>query len=212
MKITVLQPNFFPFEGYFNLIKKVDKVVFIDNTFYNKKSWVDKTIIKKNNQKFIFRIPTIHSFKEETPLNDVTILSNGWKKNFLKFIENEYKNSVNFNKVYPIIEETINLPTDSVSMIASYSVFQISQLLKLNAKFSLASVDYSNLNGSLKYKIIEICKKEKSNNFYTFGIYKETFNSSFFTQHDIGISYLSSFAEEKYSIIDRLMNDDLFLK
>ena len=51
MKITVLQPNLFPFKSYFDIVKRVDKVVFADDTYYNKKSWVNKTVLKKNGKK-----------------------------------------------------------------------------------------------------------------------------------------------------------------
>ena len=85
MKISVLQPNFFPFKSYFDVVRDVDKVVFADDSFYNKKSWVDKTIIKRNNVKFVFKIPSV-SHSQSEPLNEITIVSKNWKRNFLKMM------------------------------------------------------------------------------------------------------------------------------
>ena len=211
MKTTVLQPNFFPFKGYFDIIKKVDKVVFSDDSFYNNKSWVDKTIIKKDNQKFIFKIPTVSHFESE-PLSDITIVSQNLKKNFLKVVGTQYQNSINFDKVFPMIKEVVYLPIDSVSMISAYSVFRTSELLGYNVKFSLASISHKNIRGSFRNKIIEICKREKSNQFYTFAMYRETFDSHFFIKNNINISYYSSSDSNNYSIIDYMMNDHQLFK
>ena len=208
MKLTVLQPNLFPFKSYFDIVGKVDKVVFADDSFYNKKSWVNKTMIKRGGKKFIFKIPVTCNSGLEEPLNCITIISKNWKRNFLRIIGSEYKDSVNFDKVFPVIKEVVNLPTDSASMIAAYSVFRVSDLLGHKTKFALSSVDHKNIEGSFRGKIIQICKRERSNEFYTFSMYKNTFDSNFFVRNSISISYFSSFFETNYSIIGDLMNNE----
>jgi hypothetical protein len=211
MKITVLQPNFFPYRSYFDVVGEVDKVIFADDSFYNKKSWVDRTIIKRGDRKFVFKIPIV-SPTEISPLSDITIVSKNWKRNFLKMVGAEYKDSPNFGKVFSVIKEVVNLPTDSASMIAAYSVFRISELLQQDTKFSLSSVDHKELTGSFKQRIIKICKKEKSNQFHTFAMYRDTFNSHFFIRNNVNVSYYCSYKDEKYSMIHHLMNEDILLK
>ena len=137
------------------MTKDVDKVIFADDSFYNKKSWVDKTIIKRNGKKFIFKIPIIAK-EEYEPLSDTIILSRKWRRNFLKMVGTEYQDSVNFDKVFPMVKEVVNLPTDSISMIAAYSVFRTSELLNYQTKFSLSSVDHKDLRGSFKKRIIQL--------------------------------------------------------
>ena len=200
MKITVLQPNFFPFKSYFDVVRDVDKVIFADDSFYNKKCWVDKTIIKRNGKKFVFKIPTITGTELDAPLTNLTILSKKWKRNFLKMVGNEYKDSINFNKVFPMVKEVVHLPTDSIATISAYSIFRVSEALGCNTKFSLASVEHKGLKGSFKNKIIQICKKEKSNRFHTFAMYKDTFNSHFFIRNRVDISYYAAYKEEKFSV------------
>jgi hypothetical protein len=209
MKITVLQPNFFPFRSYFEVVGNVDKVVFADDSFYNSKSWVNKTIIKRNDKRFVFKIPTVAASESE-PLSSITIVSKNWKRNFLRMIGAQYGGAKNFEKVFPVIREVVNLPTDSASMISAYSVFRISELLGYKTKFSLSSIDHEGLRGPFKNKIIKICKKERSNQFHTFAMYKGTFDSHFFIRNNVNISYYSSYTENKYSIINHLMNDETF--
>ena len=207
MKITVLQPNLFPFKSYFDLINKVDKVIFFDDSLYNSKTWINKTVLKREGKRFVFNINL--DAEEGTYLKDVKINCKNWKRNFLRMISCEYKNSKNFTKVFPIIKEVINLPTENISYIASYSIFRISQeFFDYNGEFVLASKKYKKIESkSFRNKIIEICKYERANHFYTFSMYKDTFDSNFFIKNDIAISYYSSPNRGDFSCLEFLMND-----
>ena len=207
MKITVLQPNFFPFKSYFDLIGKVDKVIFADDSFYNAKSWVNRTALKRGDKKFIFKVG-VNSKGDSDPISELEINAKNWKKNFLRMIASEYKDSINFEKVFPVIKEVVYLPTDNMSHISAYSIFRISQeFFRHKTQFSLASKRHKNIRGSFRNKIIEICKRERAKEFYTFSMYKESFLSDYFIKNDISISYFSSPNGSIYSCIDFLMND-----
>ena len=213
MKITVLQPNFFPFKAYFEIIQKVDKVVFFDDSLYNEKTWVNKTVIKRNDKRFVFNIGI--SCEEESQLCDVRIDCKNWKRNFLRMISSEYKDSRNFSKVFPIIKEIVNLPVENICQISSYSIFRISQeFYNYEGEFILSSKKYKNIkSSSFRNKIIDICKYERATNFYTFSMYRETFHSSYFIKNNLSISYMESPNRFAYSCIDFLMNDlDLIKK
>jgi len=214
MKITVLQPNLFPFKAYFDLIKKVDKVVFFDDSFYNSKTWVNKTVIKKNDRRFVFNINVIDD-GEETKLCDVKINCKNWKRNFLRIISSQYKTARNFPIVFPLIKEIINLPVENICQISAYSIFRISQeFYDYKGEFILSSKKYKKIkSGSFRNKIIDICKYERADHFYTFSMYRETFDSHYFTKNNISISYFESPNKTAYSCIDFLMNDlDLIKK
>ena len=52
MKISISQPTFLPYEGYFELINYVDKFVFLDSVQFDKRSWQQRNwlvIGKKKN-------------------------------------------------------------------------------------------------------------------------------------------------------------------
>ena len=207
MKITVLQPNLFPSKTYFDLINKVDKVIFLDDSFLNSKCWVNKIALKRNGKKFIFKIG-LKDVNENSLLCDAEVYCTKWKKNLLKIISSEYKNSKNFAKVFPVVKEIINLPTENMSQIAAYSVFRMGQeFFNYDKSLTLSSKKYKDLEGSFRSRIIQICKKERANTFHTYSIYRETFDSRFFIKNKISISYSSSPSGKDYSCIDFLMND-----
>ena len=211
MKITVLQPNLFPFKSYLEVVNKVDKVIFADDTYYNEKSWVNKTVLRRNGKKIVFRVP-IEERASSKRICDLVVSVGNWRRNLLKIIASEYKDSPNFEKVFPVIKEIVKLPSENISHIAAYSVFRISELLGMETKFCLSSIAYKDTEGSFYKKIIKICKKEHSKEFVTFAMYRDTFKSDFFIKNKIKIGYYSSTSESNFSIIDELMNDEGLFK
>tara|TARA_B100000029_G_C17307733_1_gene863167 strand:+ start:118 stop:768 length:651 start_codon:yes stop_codon:yes gene_type:complete len=202
MKLAIIQPNFFPHRSYYDLIKRVDKVIFLDDVYYNNKSWVNKTLLKIKSKNFYFRVPIEN--QERANIKDLKIKNHKWKKNFLKMINLEYKHCPNFKSVFPIVEEIANFPTDNISHLAAYSIFRISTLFEDSTKFSFSSFDHPKVKGSMDNKILTICKKEKASTYYS--LYKLPHNSQNFLKNNIKTSNFTSY-NGKLSIIEDLMTN-----
>ena len=57
MNIGIMQPYFFPYIGYFQLIKAVDKFVVYDNIQFTKKGWINRNRYLYNGGDKTFTIP-----------------------------------------------------------------------------------------------------------------------------------------------------------
>ncbi len=213
MKIAIVQPNLFPYKAYYDLAERVDKFIFLDDVNYTSKNWMNKTLLKLNSSKYYFRVPLEYKDGDRILAKAVPTKDDKWKRKFLKFITLQYKRSPNYRKIFPLIEEIINIPTDSICHTAAYSVYRISNFLNRNTKFTFSSVSHSSVKRSYHDKIYEICKREHASTYYVFSRQKGEFNEKKFINNNIKVSYFSSY-ENSYSIIDYLMNEaDLdFLK
>jgi hypothetical protein len=45
MKLAIMQPYFFPYLGYFQLIASVDKFVFYDDVNWIMKGWINRNLL-----------------------------------------------------------------------------------------------------------------------------------------------------------------------
>ena len=45
MKCAIMQPNYLPYPGYFNLISSVDKFIILDTAQFEKQSWQSRNRI-----------------------------------------------------------------------------------------------------------------------------------------------------------------------
>ena len=50
MKVAIMQPYFFPYIGYFQLIAAVEQFVVYDNIKYTKKGWINRNRMLRNGR------------------------------------------------------------------------------------------------------------------------------------------------------------------
>ena len=108
MKISIMQPYFLPYIGYYQLINATDKFVIYDNVQYIKGGWINRNRLFLNNKIQTFTIPLKKS-SSYSKIKDRSVLSNehGQKiiSKILRKIDCNYRNSKYFNDIYPIIEK-----------------------------------------------------------------------------------------------------------
>ena len=51
MKCAIMQPHYFPWPGYFNLMSKVNKFIFLDDAQFSKNSWHNRNLILSEKKK-----------------------------------------------------------------------------------------------------------------------------------------------------------------
>lgn len=56
MKLAIMQPYFFPYVGYFQLIAAVDLFIVYDNVKYTKKGWITRNRMLQNGKESIFSL------------------------------------------------------------------------------------------------------------------------------------------------------------
>ena len=57
MRLAIMQPYFFPYIGYFQLIAAVDQFIVYDNIKYTKKGWINRNRMLQNGKDVMFSLP-----------------------------------------------------------------------------------------------------------------------------------------------------------
>ena len=84
MKVAILQSNYLPWTGVFELINSVDKFVFYDNVQFTKQDWRTRNRIKTDNENLWLSVP-IQRQKLKTNIIDIQICNEvNWKKKHYK--------------------------------------------------------------------------------------------------------------------------------
>ena len=83
-KIAIMQPYFFPYIGYFQLINSVDEFIIYDNIQYTKKGWINRNRILVNEKDQLITL----SIKKDSDYLDIVKreLSETWDKDKNKMI------------------------------------------------------------------------------------------------------------------------------
>lgn len=71
--VSIMQPTFLPWLGYFNLIKQSQVFVFLDNVQFEPRSWQQRNRIVVNGEPVWVTVPVSKPRGSTTPINEVLI-------------------------------------------------------------------------------------------------------------------------------------------
>ena len=105
MNVSIHQPNYLPWLGFFNKVAQSDiHVVFDDVQYPMGKDFHNRNQIKTNNGKTWLTIPVIGK-SERRKFSEIQIKNNGWNEKHLNSIKNFYGKTKYFNEYYPSLEK-----------------------------------------------------------------------------------------------------------
>jgi len=163
MKLGIMQPYFFPYIGYFQLINAVDEFVIYDNIEFTKKGWINRNRILVNGQDSFITIP----LKKDSDYLDVgdRFLADSWsldRKKMLNRIIESYRKAPMFDSVYPVIEKCILFEQSNLFKFILNSLIQTKEYLEISTSFLISSA--LSIDHALKAdkKVIAICKARKA--------------------------------------------------
>lgn len=108
MTVSIHQPNFLPWIGYFHKVINSDKFVLLDDVqFPIGDTFCNRTKIKTNLGEEWLTVP-VKNRSNQILIKDILIDENNvWKRKILKKIKLSYQKSDHFDDVYPMIESII---------------------------------------------------------------------------------------------------------
>lgn len=188
--LAVMQPYFFPYIGYFQLLEAVDTFVFYDDVDFIKNGWINRNKILINGKAKYITIPcrNISSNRSIKSVNHA--LDQRLKKKLFKKIKFSYSSAPNFEKVFLLINRVLSHETDSIAELAIQSVIMTSEYLGIDCKFFKSSEKYNNSHLNAADRLIDICKKEEAKDYVNLIGGKELYDRKFFIEKGINLLFL----------------------
>lgn len=191
-KIAVMQPYFFPYIGYFQLMNAADKFVILDDVNFIKKGWINRNKILINNEPVYFTIPLV-KLSQNKLIKDIEISNEkSWQGKLLKTIERSYCKAPFFSVSYELISKIILKNENSISDLVNYSLIEIKKYLGLKTKIIRSSAIYSNCELKGQERIIDICKKEKSDHYINPIGGTELYSKKSFEDNGISLNFVKT--------------------
>src|SRR6478609_2592840 len=103
-KIAILQSNYIPWKGYFDIIQMVDEFILYDDVQYTKGDWRNRNKIKTKDGLKWLTVPVNFSLSDTQKIKDVQIVDNGWQKKHWQTISQSYAHSKHIQDYYDIFE------------------------------------------------------------------------------------------------------------
>jgi len=155
-----MQPYFFPYIGYFQLMAKVDKFVLYDDVNFIKRGWINRNRIKINGAAHFVTIPLQQSSQNKLICDIDLDPGMEWRKKMLKTIAQAYARSGNFNSAFELIEKVILYPQNNLADFLCHSLLSLRDYLGLEVEIVESSRKYGNAERSGSSRIVDICEQE----------------------------------------------------
>ena len=193
MKLAIMQPYFFPYIGYFQLIASVDKFVIYDDVNFIKRGGVNRNNILVNGAAHMMTIP-LSNGKRDVLICDVMISqeSDAWRQKLLKTIAQAYLKAPMFSEIYPWFEQLLMSGENSISRINTSAIRWIYERCSLNTEIIETSTRYSNRELGRADRLADICKQEQAMCYINAIGGKELYGQSMFTPYGIELRFLEA--------------------
>jgi WbqC-like protein family len=158
MIVTIHQPNFFPWFGYFLKIFNSEIFVFLDDVQIQKtgSSFTNRVAfcIQGNAQWFTVPIKRVSNTQN---INETYFLNNDWKKKFTSSLQSNYSKAPFYNENIDIVSELVSYPTNNLSDFNINSIKKLTDYFEFKSSF-INSSEYC-VNEQSTKRLVEIIKK-----------------------------------------------------
>jgi len=189
MTLAIMQPYFFPYIGYWQLIRAVDMFVIYDDVNYIKKGYINRNSILIHGKEQLFTLELLGASQNKY-INEIKVGSNHQK--LLKTIAVNYKKAPYFKITFPIIQDILLQDEKNLAKFIGYSLKMISNYLSIKTKFIYSSKIEKDNSLKGQDKILEICKKLHTDNYINAIGGKELYDKEVFKKEGIELNFIES--------------------
>ena len=189
MKLAVMQPYFFPYIGYWQLINTADVFVIYDDVNYINKGWINRNQILVKGEAHMITL-SLQQSSQNKKINNILVGSN--KDKLLRTISNAYKKAPYFTRIYPLVEQLMNDNEKSLSKFLGNSIQTLSKFLDLSTKIVFSSDLAYDRQEKGQDKIIEIAEYFQATTYVNPVGGKALYQNTSFRRREIKLEFLET--------------------
>jgi len=212
--VAVHQPQYLPWLGYFDKMRRADGFCFLDNVQYKKNDWQNRNRIKAAQGWQWLTVPVHYRFPQK--INEVTINNSvKWGKKHLQALISNYNRAPYFKQSLDIFEAVYSETWESLSDLNIILIKRLSTALGLDQIPTVKASDYD-LREDPTDRLIDICSALNADTYLSGQDGVKYMDMAHFKQNDIQV-VLQDFKHPVYpqifegfqthmSVIDLLFN------
>lgn len=188
MIITIHQPNYLPWLGFFYKLSLADVLVFLDNVQFTKNGYQNRTEIKTSQGKQWLTVPVLTKGKPQQLTNAVEIDNKiDWRKNHWKTIVQNYSKSPHFALIAPLLEEAYAKEWCRLVDLNEKLIQGVCKILGLELRFVKASE--LNVPGTGSALLLNICQVLKADTYISGPSGKDYLDVNAFNANNVKLDF-----------------------
>lgn len=156
--VAIIQSNYIPWKGYFDIIDEVDVFVLYDEVQFTKRDWRNRNKIKTINGSQWLTIPVVSKGRFDQPIDEVEI-AESWSETHWRSIEGSYRKAACFEEVGPQLKKAYEA-VDGMRLLTEVNRYLLqwaNELLGITTPMTY-SRDYAGA-GHKTDRLLQICQE-----------------------------------------------------
>jgi len=189
-KIAILQSNYIPWKGYFDLIRSVDEFILYDDMQYTRRDWRNRNQVKSPQGPHWLTIPVEAKGKFDQKIKDTHISDPHWAQDHWKTIHLFYSKAPFFKRYQPLFEKAYGecAAIPELSQVNVQFIRLICDLLQIKTKISW-SMDYELKEGKTE-RLVGLCQSAGGTYYLSGPAAKDYIVDSVFKDAGITLAYM----------------------
>jgi hypothetical protein len=217
-RVAIVQSNYVPWRGYFDLISSVDEFILLDDAQYTRRDWRNRNKIKTPQGSRWLTIAVQVSGRYEQSIYDTHVVDADWPDRHWDIIRQNYGHARGFGQFGDLVEGIYgSVPGPRLTQINRHFLERLAQTLGITTPITL-SLDYEP-SGVKTRRLVDLCLKAGATEYVSGPSARAYLEEDQFHEHGIEVCwfeygpYLAY--EQLYppfdphvSILDLLLNAD----
>jgi WbqC-like protein family len=155
--VAIMQPYFFPYIGYFQLIATVDLFIVYDNIKYTKKGWINRNRLLQGGQDALFSLP-LKSDSDSLDVCERELAADFKRDKLLNQFKGAYRRAPYFEQTLPLLEEIVRHEDANLFRFLQHAIGKTCQHLGIETEIRISSdiaIDHDLKNQD---KVLALCE------------------------------------------------------
>jgi len=202
-KVAILQSNYIPWKGYFDMIAAVDEFILYDDMQYTRRDWRNRNQIKTHQGVQWLTVPVLVKGKYHQKIRETEIDGTDWAAAHWKALVHNYRRAPHFVEITAWLEPLyLNESYSHLSPMNRRFIEAICHYLEIGTTIT-NSWDYSLLDGKTE-RLADLCLQAEGTEYISGPAAKDYVDEKVFT--DMGIK-LTWFEYSGYPVYPQLWGD-----
>ena len=186
-----MQPYFFPYIGYFQLIAAVDTFIVYDNIKYTKKGWINRNRMLQNGKDAMFSLP-LKSDSDYLDVCERELASDFNRDKLLNQFRGAYLRASYFEQVFPLVEQIVRYEDANLFRYTYHSISRICEYLGITTEIKVSSDIAIDHNLKNQDKVLDLCGAVGANVYVNAIGGKELYSKEVFLDKNIALKFIQS--------------------
>lgn len=155
--VAIMQPYFFPYIGYFQLIAAVDLFIVYDNIKYTKKGWINRNRLLHDGKDVLFSLP-LKSASDALNVSERELAADFKRDKLLNQFRGAYRGAPHFDNTMALVERVVRHEDDNLFRFLHHAIANTCQYLGLATEIRISSdiaIDHQLKNQD---KVLALCQ------------------------------------------------------